>query len=135
MSSASWFISLIQAESCRRVSMASQVKRPCRKLPFAEPFGAPGELPPCIRHLPFGIAGERHGLPVLVLAPQRGDRCMGNRLCMGLSLMFIRDPSPGLDGTDDGLPARVDVHVLDSDLLLSLAAMPVQGLDEGHVGA
>ena len=33
--------------------------------PFALPLGAPRDAPPCIRHLPFGIAGERHRLPFL----------------------------------------------------------------------
>jgi hypothetical protein len=79
-----------------------------------------------MRHLPFGIAGERHGLPRLVCAPQRGDRCMGNGLCMGLSLISTRRPTPRLDGADDRLPAGMDVDVFDADLLLALAAMTVQ---------
>jgi hypothetical protein len=36
-------------------------------LPFALPLGAPGEAPPCMRHLPFGIAGDRHGLTLLTI--------------------------------------------------------------------
>jgi len=27
------------------------------------PFGAPSDAPPCVRQRPFGIAGDRHGLP------------------------------------------------------------------------
>ena len=46
-----------------------------------------------------GIAGDWHGLPPLVraLAPHRVDWCMGKGLCMGLPLIFGRDPTPGLD--------------------------------------
>jgi hypothetical protein len=52
---------------------------------------------------------------------------MGN--CMGLTLWFRAIPSPrGLDGSDDGLPALMDVHMLHSDLLLSFSAMAVQRL-------
>ena len=55
------------------------------------PFGAPGDIPPCIRQRPFGIAADRHGLPLLVRAPHRGLWCMGNLLRRGLFLRF-----PGL---------------------------------------
>jgi hypothetical protein len=61
----------------RRRIMASTVYRPCLSA-FLFPFGAPGDLPPCIRHGPFGIAGDWHGLPLRVRAPHRGLRCMGN---------------------------------------------------------
>src|SRR5690625_2676563 len=44
--------------------------KPCLKL-FLFCFGGPVDLPPCIRHLPFAIAPFLHGLPDLVLAPQR----------------------------------------------------------------
>jgi hypothetical protein len=83
---------------------------------------------PCIRHLPFGIADDRHGFPLLVFAPQRGDRCMGNCLCMGLPLVFVRHPTPRLNSTDDGSASRVDMDVFDRDFLLALASMPVQGI-------
>src|SRR3954452_827293 len=46
----------------------------------APPFGAPGDIPPCIRHRPFGIAGAWHDLRLRVRAPHRGLRCMGNLL-------------------------------------------------------
>ena len=36
---------------------------------------SPVLLPPCIRHLGFFIAGDRHGLPLRVRAPQRGEDC------------------------------------------------------------
>ena len=66
---------------------------------LALPFGAPGDVPPCIRQRPFAIAGERHGGPARVLAPQRGLRCMGNLLCTGLFLQFALIP-PSLNGPD-----------------------------------
>ena len=53
---------------------------------------------------------------------------------MGLPFISIRHPSPGLDSTNDGLSPGVDVDVLDGDLLLPLAAMAVQSLQEGRVG-
>jgi hypothetical protein len=39
---------------------------------FLLPFGAPGDVPPCIRQRPFFIAGDWHGV-----------WCIG-KLCMGL---------------------------------------------------
>ena len=89
------------------------------------PLGAPGEAPPCMRQRPFGIAGARHGLRLRVLAPQHGLRCMLKGLCMGLSSAFLLTPAPGLDCPHDGLSARVHMDVLDRDLLLPFAPMPV----------
>jgi hypothetical protein len=40
----------------------------------------------CIRHRPFGIAGDWHRIPFLVRAPHRRLTCIGNLLCMGLIL-------------------------------------------------
>ena len=122
-SSAAWLIIRISAFRSRRRSMASQVKRPWRQLPLALPFGAPGDFPPCIRHRPFGIAGDRHGLPLLVFAPQRGDRCMPKSFCIGLLPFFARHPTSGLHSADNGLPAGVDMDVLDRDLLLPLTTV------------
>ncbi len=42
---------------------------PCFKA-FWLPFGAPGDDPPCIRQRPLAIAGDRHGFPLRVFAPQ-----------------------------------------------------------------
>jgi len=53
---------------------------------------APGDLPPCIRQRPFGIAGDRQDVPFRVFAPHRGLRCMGNVLCMGLFIVFVAYP-------------------------------------------
>src|SRR5215217_7667105 len=62
-------------------------------------FGAPLPFdPPCIRHrcLPF-TAGDEHGRPDRVRAPQRGARRKRNGSwvvgCMGLAFLFIRTPS------------------------------------------
>ena len=38
------------------------------------------------RQRPFGVAEDRHGLPLLVRAPHLWLRCMGNLLCVGLIL-------------------------------------------------
>jgi hypothetical protein len=57
--------------SNRRIAIASAVYSPCFKA-FLFPFGAPGDVPPCIRQRPFFIAGDRQDFPLLVFAPQRG---------------------------------------------------------------
>jgi hypothetical protein len=106
--------------------MAFALYRPCLKA-FLLPLGAPGDRPPCSRHRPFGIAGDRHPLPLLVRAPHRRLRCIGDLLCMGLILKFRGNPSPrGPDHADDSLTAGMHVDVLHRHLLLALAAMPVQ---------
>ena len=49
---------------------------------------------------------------------------------MGFSLSFLCSPSPPAtcDGSDNGLASRVNVNMLDSDLLLpAFAAFTVQG--------
>jgi hypothetical protein len=88
-------------------AMASAEWRPCFKA-WLFPLGAPGALPPSIRHRPFAIAGDRHGVPALVRARQRGLRCMGNLLCMGLFLDIAAIPTPRLAGrshhSDHGCP-------------------------------
>jgi hypothetical protein len=78
---------------------------------------APGDVPPRIRHLPFFIAPLRHGFPVRrEWAPHLLLWCMGN-LCMGSILRFLRHPRP-LDVSDNGLPALMNVDMLDFDRLL-----------------
>src|SRR5215470_17665148 len=108
-------------ESSRRRAMASAVYQPCLRA-FLFPFGAPGDVPQCIRHRPFGIAGDWQGLPLRVFAPQRGLDCMSKS--MGLSLDFGRRGHPRclVDVSNDGI-VGVDRDVLDGDLLLSGAAM------------
>ena len=60
---------------------------------------------------------------------------MGNLLCMRLFLPFRTLPPWGADHTDDRVSAGVHMHMLNSDLLLPLAAMPVENLEQGCKGA
>lgn len=62
------------ANATRRRSTTSADRNPCFHMPFAGPGGAPGEAPPCIRHRPFGIAADRHGVALRVRAPRRRTR-------------------------------------------------------------
>jgi hypothetical protein len=76
---------------CRRSSIISAEYFPCFHWPLRSPLGAPLlGAPPCIRHLPRGVAGGWHGIPRRVLAKQRGAwrKGDGSRVigCMGLSL-------------------------------------------------
>jgi hypothetical protein len=65
-----------------------------------------------MRQRPFGIAGDRHGLALLVRAPHRLLRCMGNLLCMGLILRFLSIPSPrGLHSAHHRLAAGMHMDV------------------------
>src|SRR3979411_551081 len=124
------FISRTSAANSRRSAMASAVKRPCLKA-WLLPVGAPGDAPPCIRQRPFVIAGEWHGVPVLVRARQRGLKCMGNLLCMGLYLRFRSIPTPRCpDHADHRLPAGMHVDVLHHDPLLTLAAVAVERFEQ-----
>ena len=43
---------------------------------------------------------------------------MGNRLCIGLFLIFRLYPRPGLDIADDGLAALMDVNVLNGGVIV-----------------
>src|SRR5829696_8685617 len=54
---------------------------------------------------------------------------------MGLSSIFARHPTPGLDGTDDGLPPFVNVDVFDRHSLLALPAVTVESLKQRGVSA
>ena len=59
---------------------------------------------------------------------------MGNLLCMGLFLDFAGVPTPRLTGcgdhADHRLPARMDVNMLDCELLLAIAAMVIEDFDQ-----
>jgi hypothetical protein len=51
---------------------------------------------------------------------------------------FVSDatpPPPALDIADDGLTALVNVNVLNSDLLLALAAVAVESIEQCRIGA
>ena len=94
--------------------------------------GAPGDIPPCIRHRPFAIAGAWHEFQLRVRAPHRGLRCMGNLLRILLALraaaVFQR-----IDDADHPLATRMDMHMSDLDgLLVAAPATPVlvQCLDQ-----
>ena len=55
---------------------------------------------------------------------------------MGLTLRFRLNPSPrGLNPTDNGLPAGMHVHVLYRDLLLALAAVAIERVQQHCEGA
>ena len=43
------------------MARSATVHRPCRYLPFLCPLGAPGDVPSCILHRPFFIAGPQQG--------------------------------------------------------------------------
>ena len=45
-------------------------------------LGCAGRAASVHRHRLFGIAGDRHGRPLRVFAPQRRERCMGKGLRM-----------------------------------------------------
>ena len=64
---------------------------------------------------------------------------MANLLCMGLFLKNVSIPTPRFvcrrrDHTDHSLPSRVDMDMLNGDLLLSFAAMPVEGFEQNRMG-
>src|SRR5450432_1170637 len=68
---------VISHRSCRRCSVALTEYRPCfhrAQRDLANPAAVRGPVlaPPCMRHLPFGMAGDWHGVALRVLAPQRG---------------------------------------------------------------
>ncbi len=96
------------------------------------PLRCSRDIPPCIRHRPFGIAGAWHEVRLRVQAPHRGLRCMGNLLRILLALraaaVFQR-----IDDADHPLATRMDMHLSDLEgLLVAAPATPVlvQCLDQ-----
>jgi hypothetical protein len=84
-------------------------------------------LPPCIRHLPFAIAGCLHGFPVrLLYAPHLGTLINGllARDCFSL---FIFAPTPLGYIANNGLTAFMDVNMLHGHPLLASPPVFVQG--------
>jgi hypothetical protein len=57
-----------------------------------------------------------------------------DKLCMGLFRWFWCT-TPGLDITDNGLPTSVNVDMLNSHFLLTLAAMFVEGFHVQRIGS
>src|SRR6266853_2293353 len=111
--------------------MASAVLWPCRKA-FLLPIGAPvPAAPPCILQRRFPrTAGDWQGAPARVRAPQRSVRCIGNfSHCISLLVRFVALHSRCVYDTHNSLTAGVDMDVLDRDLLLTFAAVPLQGFD------
>ena len=82
-----------------------------------------------MRQSPFGIAGDWHWVWLLVRAPHRGLRCIGNLFCMGLFADFLISPTPTGDVPDDSLTTLVDTHMLDRDLLLCASSVRLQRLE------
>ncbi len=124
-----------------RSSITSALYRPCLVLAAfirVRPsiVRGPVDMPPCILHLPFGIAGPRHGLPLRVRALQRGQDCANVRCvrqlveCMGLVSLFASSPSPGgwcFNVSDNGFSSWMDMNVFDADnLLTALSAFTVE---------
>ena len=68
-----------EAFRCRRANCGTA---------FVLPIGAPGDAPPCIRQRPFVIAGNRHGIPLLVRAPHRGPGAWAIYFARGCSSNF-----------------------------------------------
>src|SRR5258708_3655990 len=93
-------------------------------------------MPPCIRHLPFDIAGDWHGLPFRVWAWHRGLWRMGNFFCMGLFLNFIRYPTPLRVGdvADDSLTTGMYMDMLHRNFLLAFPTVAVQNIKKGGIG-
>jgi hypothetical protein len=50
-------------------------------------------------------------------------------------LFSVRTLPPALDIADDGLAALVNVNMLDRDLLLTLAAVPVERIEQDRIAA
>ena len=60
---------------------------------------------------------------------------MGNLLCMGLFLGFMRSPPPGSQPYRHGLPARMHMDMLHGDLLLALATMTIERIQQHGIGS
>ena len=130
-----------KARSARISWSASAEYSPCfvlarriRSKPSA--VRGPVLLPPCSLQRPLAIAGDSHGFPLRVFAPQRGHDCaMGSvvrqsgRRCVGLFFASFVTPSPSRflrHGPDNGLPAFVDRDVLHRHLLLTAGSVSLQ---------
>jgi hypothetical protein len=122
---------------------------PCFQLPLFErsrPSGVRGPVlaPPCMRHLfLFRMAGERHAVPFLVFAPQRGailgspgrlpflshPRSPQNLLVATGFFLFPAFLTIGnrreilVDGANNGLRTAVHVDMFDGTALFSVASM------------
>jgi hypothetical protein len=133
--------SALSSRTRLRICSISAVRRPCVVWAArirARPSGVRGPVlsPPCRRQRRrFFIAGDWHGLPLRVRAPQRGQDCangsvvrQSGRRSAGFLAHFGRTPSPrsprGCDVSDNGLPSWMDVNVFDTDNLLTTFTAP-----------
>jgi hypothetical protein len=78
ISCVSFFVARMTWRNCLRIANFSAVKKPVFRA-FLLPRGAPEPAaPPCMRHLFFPrTAGDAQGVPLRVLAPQRGLERIG----------------------------------------------------------
>jgi hypothetical protein len=107
------------------------VNAPVRNRPLPRPRGAPPNAP-CMRQTtqPF-TAAPRHRCPDRFdLAEQRGDTCIGRRLCMGLIGVSAVIPGPahsaraaGHDLIGHDRLVGVDCDVPNGGLLLAMSAV------------
>jgi hypothetical protein len=58
---------------------------------------------------------------------------MAKGFCIGVLPIFARHPTSRLHSADNGLPAGMNMDVLDRDLLLALAPVAVQGFEKSAV--
>jgi hypothetical protein len=58
---------------------------------------------------------------------------IAERRCLGLIFRLSLIPTPRGNGPDDRLPTLMDVDMLDFDVLLTFAPMPVERFDQRRV--
>lgn len=90
------------------------------------PLGGPVDFPPCIRHLPFVMAGDWQDLPFLVFAPHRRESKNAG-FAWGLFAFSISYPSPLAYIAYDRLAALTDIDMLHGNSLLTFVPMSIQG--------
>src|SRR5215204_2319435 len=88
--------------------------------------------PKLISSIPLDDMGQR------LNRPQEGES-VGSGDCTGLTFDFILTPTPSelllVERSDRGLAARIDVHMLDNDLLLAAATNAGEGFHLDREGA
>ena len=100
-------------------------------------------FPPCILHLPFGIAGALQEVPFLVFAPHLGALFGFPRglpflnsmrlVAWGSSALFLTNPpSPLVDSANDCLSTLINVHMLNNDFLLASRPISLKGFHLGE---
>src|SRR5713101_7494815 len=100
-------------------------------------MGAPlPGAPPCILQRRFPrTAGDWHGFPLRVRAPQRSAWFICNSLhSICSSFYFSSAPTPRRDETDDRLSTSIHMDVFHRDLLLALAAVAIERVEQDRIG-